>query len=166
MAIGDQIKKAREAAGLSQVELAKMLGISKGSVGNYESGYSSPKEDILLRIMNTLNIDANFLFSGLYDSVEKSISPLVDAKKAHLTQLYDSLNGEGQTLVVDYAEHIASKPQYKAEKAVPKSEDEEEETVRVFVAAQSLERTPPGYVDMPKKDLEKIKNAPRSKKKL
>lgn len=112
--------------------------------------------------MSTLNIDANFLFSGLYETVEKKgISPLVDAKKAHLTQLYDGLNEDGQTLVVDYAELIASKPQYK----VP-SKSEEEDTVRVFMAAQSRERTPPGYVDMSKKDLEKIKNAPRSKNKL
>ena len=62
MSIGSRIKQARKAAGLSQVQLAERLGISKGAIGNYESGVSSPREQILYDIMRILNVDANFIF--------------------------------------------------------------------------------------------------------
>lgn len=34
--VGDRLKKARDAAGLEQSELAAMTGISRGTVSNYE----------------------------------------------------------------------------------------------------------------------------------
>lgn len=62
MGIGARIKEARLNAGLTQEELAKELEITKGAVANYETGVSSPKMNILYKIFDVLDVDANYLF--------------------------------------------------------------------------------------------------------
>ena len=42
MSIGERIKKRREELGMSQLELAKRVGVTQGSIGNYETGVSNP----------------------------------------------------------------------------------------------------------------------------
>lgn len=54
---GERLKKARKAAGLSQVELAKITGLSKSAICNYESGKrtnpSIPVAKALAAALNT-----------------------------------------------------------------------------------------------------------------
>lgn len=66
MAFGDQLRKRREALGLSRAELADRLGVSVSAVGNYETGVSTPKEAVLLKLFNALEVDPNYLYSGCY----------------------------------------------------------------------------------------------------
>lgn len=75
MAFSDRLKQARESAGLTQLELAKRLNITKSSICNYENGFSSPKEDVMLRIFDALNVTPNFLFQDSFtSSSEKGLS--------------------------------------------------------------------------------------------
>jgi len=62
MSIGQRLKEARLARQITQEDLAKMVGVTKGAIGNYETGVSSPKESILVKLMDVLGIDANFLY--------------------------------------------------------------------------------------------------------
>ncbi len=48
---GDQIKELRQAAGLSQVQLAAKLNVSKQSVSNWENNNIMPSIDMLRRIL-------------------------------------------------------------------------------------------------------------------
>ena len=48
--------------------LAEQLGVSASAVGNYETGVSFPKEDVLLRLFDALRTDPNQLFCGSYRS--------------------------------------------------------------------------------------------------
>lgn len=43
MLTGDDIKRARQLAGLSQAELGKLVGVSMRSIGNYERGETIPR---------------------------------------------------------------------------------------------------------------------------
>jgi transcriptional regulator with XRE-family HTH domain len=43
VSLGDRIRAAREAAGLSQEELAQRTGVSQRTLGNWERGVSSPR---------------------------------------------------------------------------------------------------------------------------
>ena len=52
MSIGTRIKMRREELGMTQPELACLIGVSKGSIGNYESGISRPNEDILIKLFS------------------------------------------------------------------------------------------------------------------
>lgn len=97
---------------ITQKELSEKLNVSQAAVTNWVKGANSPSIDVVEKICNLFDVPISDLLTNK-DAPQNYIPQ--DAKKAHLTQLYDSLNGEGQTLVVDYAEHIASKPQYQKE---------------------------------------------------
>lgn len=50
-----KLKELRKAAGLSQAELAKILGISPKNISHYETGRAKPPGDTLLAYMIQLN---------------------------------------------------------------------------------------------------------------
>ena len=62
MSIGRRIKEARLNRGLSQEALARLVGVSKGTIGNYEIDLSNPNEKTLIALMDCLKVDANFLY--------------------------------------------------------------------------------------------------------
>lgn len=62
MSIGQRLKEARISQNITQEELASAIGVSKGAIGNYETEVSSPKESILIKLMEVLHVDANFLY--------------------------------------------------------------------------------------------------------
>jgi transcriptional regulator with XRE-family HTH domain len=45
---GDRLRKSREAAGLSQQQLADLIGISRRSIVNYEGGKHDPSRPVVL----------------------------------------------------------------------------------------------------------------------
>ena len=57
-----RLKEARIRKNMTQEDLAKAVGVTKGAIGNYESGVSSPKETILIKLMEVLDVDANYLY--------------------------------------------------------------------------------------------------------
>ena len=61
MTIGSRIKELREAANLTQDELAKKVGVTKSAIGNYEQNISSPKESVLYNLIDALDCDANYI---------------------------------------------------------------------------------------------------------
>lgn len=56
MPIGENIKKARLAAGLTQKELADKCGIADSAVRKYESGRVVPKLPMIKKIADALNV--------------------------------------------------------------------------------------------------------------
>lgn len=62
MSIGKRLKEARIRRKMTQEDLAAAVGVTKGAIGNYETELSSPKEAILIKLMEILQIDANFLY--------------------------------------------------------------------------------------------------------
>lgn len=62
MGIGKRIKEARVACGLTQEKLASQIGVAKSTVTGYEKGNSEPNMLTVQKIMQALNIDANFLW--------------------------------------------------------------------------------------------------------
>jgi len=74
MPLGKRIKEARQRKNMTQEELARAVGVSKGSIGNYESGISSPNEPILIRLMEVLGVDANYVYQDYIRIETNSIS--------------------------------------------------------------------------------------------
>jgi len=60
--IGQRLKEARLMRKMTQPELAVAVGVTKGAIGNYETDISSPNEPILIKLMDVLQIDANYLY--------------------------------------------------------------------------------------------------------
>jgi transcriptional regulator with XRE-family HTH domain len=50
MQIGDRIRRARQAAGMSQRELAAALGVTHGLIGQWESQHKNPGRETLRRL--------------------------------------------------------------------------------------------------------------------
>lgn len=59
--IGDVLKKAREKAGLTQQELATLVGVSRAYYADVERGRYTPSLKVLSRLAEVLGIDLNFL---------------------------------------------------------------------------------------------------------
>lgn len=59
--IGDVLKSAREKAGLTQLELSGMVGVSRAYYADVERGRYTPSLKVLSRLANILGIDLNFL---------------------------------------------------------------------------------------------------------
>ena len=57
----ENLKKAREAANLTQVQAAKKLGVSDGTYKNYEQGKREPNNEILVKIANLYNVPTDYL---------------------------------------------------------------------------------------------------------
>ena len=74
MSIGQRLKEARLARRMTQEDLARAVGVTKGAIGNYETEVSSPKESILIKLMEVLHIDANFLYQDFihHDTSDRS----------------------------------------------------------------------------------------------
>jgi transcriptional regulator with XRE-family HTH domain len=62
VSIGKRLKEARIMRKMTQEDLAAAAGVTKGAIGNYETEVSSPKEAILIKLMEVLQIDANYLY--------------------------------------------------------------------------------------------------------
>jgi transcriptional regulator with XRE-family HTH domain len=66
-AIGLKIQAARMAKGMTQGELAKALGIDRGSVGRWETGRSVPRQVGIPKVAKLLGTTPEFLLSGSSD---------------------------------------------------------------------------------------------------
>ncbi len=104
MSFGEQMQRRREALGLSQTALAKQLGISQSTVGNYEAGISFPKEEILLRLFDCLDTDPNTLFRDSFRT-----APLVPTPwERQLLERCRSLSPLGRETVCSVAEALCA----------------------------------------------------------
>lgn len=96
MSIGSRIKQRREELGYTQPQLAKLVGVSKGSIGNYESNVSSPNENILFKLFDVLQCDANFLYQD--DIKIETTNFFTEEEKQHIKK-YRLLDQHGQKAV-------------------------------------------------------------------
>lgn len=65
MGIGYRIKEARERLGLTQTELGTLVGVTGSAITNYEKETSHPKEPVMYKMLEVLNVDANYLFQDV-----------------------------------------------------------------------------------------------------
>ena len=63
--IGQQIKLHRKRNGWSQVELAKILGVGKSTIANYEKGYRSPRQNTIFQLADVFNVSVDDLFPAI-----------------------------------------------------------------------------------------------------
>ena len=71
--IGKNIKFLREEKKLSQDQLAEKLFVTRQTVSNYETGRSRPDVEMLTRIADVLDVDANTVIYGIEPSPEQRL---------------------------------------------------------------------------------------------
>ena len=65
MEVGRRVKNARQAANISQIELAASTGISRQQIQNYEKGNDRISAGMLNAISHKLNVPINYFFDNL-----------------------------------------------------------------------------------------------------
>ena len=95
MSFGEQLRRRREELGISRAELAEKLGVSRSAIGNYETGVSAPKEEVLLQLFDALQVDPNYLYRDSFRAQE----PGVSEEELRLVKKYRRLNLTGRRTV-------------------------------------------------------------------
>ena len=126
MTIAENLKRLRKAAGLSQADLAKKVGISRGAYSLYETGARNPKWETIWKFANALNVEYFDIVDIEEDEAfQKDIdeyilhAPYMSNYEAErqafvIQEIFFQLNHEGMEKVVEYALDIAENPKYKA----------------------------------------------------
>ena len=76
--IAEKVKKLREHKGLSQAELARLLGITRSSVNAWEMGISVPSTQYIVDLAGVFDISTDYLL-GVDSSSTISVAGLTDS---------------------------------------------------------------------------------------
>ncbi len=71
--IGRRIKVARKEKSMSQEKLAEAVGVNPTHISHIENGKGTPSVAVLIRIMNHLHIEPNWLFCGNVETTEATL---------------------------------------------------------------------------------------------
>ncbi len=96
MSFGKKIKKAREAMGLTQSELAQSIGVAPSAISNYENGVSIPRTKVLISLLSTLKVDANYIYG---DYMETDKKRKLDSEEQNKFNQIRALDAYGKDLV-------------------------------------------------------------------
>ena len=80
------------AGGMSQVELAQRLGVSKQSVSNWENDNIQPSIEMLLKLAHAFSVSTDFLL-GEDDRSFLEVTGLTAAQLSHIQQLIADIVG-------------------------------------------------------------------------
>ena len=58
---GEKVRALREAKGLSQVQFAELLGVTKGMISAYETSVRMPSYKVLIRIARLFGVSTDYL---------------------------------------------------------------------------------------------------------
>lgn len=108
MAFNDRLKEARISAGMTQEQLASQIGVAKSTVTGYEKGNSEPNMLTVQRIMQALNIDANFLWQ---DEMMNTTQLVINLEEKELLKKYRSLEECDRELINCLTERLSPRRQ-------------------------------------------------------
>lgn len=115
--ISKNIAKYREAANISQKELAKRLGVVPSRISNWETGANCPTIDILFEVCEILNVSINDIYGVYPDS-----KFVLKYGEQDLLKKYRGLDEHGKemvdfTLEKEYERSVAEKKM--SDKVIP-----------------------------------------------
>lgn len=88
--LNDRIKELRKAFGVSQVELAKALNVSKQCVSNWENDNVLPSIEMLVKLAEYFNVTTDYLLC-LENKDMVDLSGLSENERAHIKLLIKDL---------------------------------------------------------------------------
>ena len=84
--LGERIRDARRAAGLSQEKLAERVGVTRQAVTKWENGQSAPSTENLLRLAEVLGVPANTLLDTVVPELQMQADQIYALQKAKARQ--------------------------------------------------------------------------------
>ncbi|WP_202708803.1 helix-turn-helix domain-containing protein [Sporosalibacterium faouarense] len=101
MEFGERISQLRKEKSMTQEELSKLLGVSRGAIGMYEIDKRDPDTNTLKKISNIFNVSVDYLLGK--NNERKGFS------KAYHTLDVEGLSEEDIRKVEEYIELIKMK---------------------------------------------------------
>lgn len=141
MSIGEQIRKHRKGAGISQKELGNRLGISQQQIAQYENGKRIPKIETLQKIAIALGVPSyeilgydrqdalNYAFkvdteNSMASEDEKKKSSIIrsslleDKQTDVLLAHFRNLNNTGRSVAIERVEELTRIADYSKKNAI------------------------------------------------
>lgn len=107
MEFGIRLKKERENKKISQEDFAKKLGISRSSVGNYETNRNMPTTEILDKMADILDCSIDYLLGKSDIRNPKEIRLDTDKIQIGLsTKDYTNITDEQKKQIEDFAKFV------------------------------------------------------------
>ena len=124
---GNRLKKLRQTAGLTQAELADMMGVVPSAVGKYERLPDAfPSIEVLIKLADYFKVSTDYLLRGIpcsgdianningvmlnspviqgnHSDVTISGSQKLSPESAELVKIYESLKGRERIALLNYA---------------------------------------------------------------
>ncbi|MFG6117194.1 helix-turn-helix domain-containing protein [Halobacillus sp. MO56] len=70
--LSQRLKYSRKTKGLTQNELANKIKTTKGTISNYENGYSTPSNEMLISLANALDVSIDYLLGRSETTVNET----------------------------------------------------------------------------------------------
>ena len=86
--LGTRIKELRKAFGLSQVELAMRMEVTKQTISNWENENIQPSIEMLIRVAALFQVSTDYLL-GLDNTQTINVDGLPKLFVAHITQIIE-----------------------------------------------------------------------------
>ena len=110
MEVGQKIKEARIAKGLTQEELGNMIGLQKSAIAKYENGrVVNIKRSTLQKLAQALDLRGSDLIieSNPKEAAELSAKVLLDVELMDVIEKYYTLTAEKQKMIRDLIRSMA-----------------------------------------------------------
>ena len=88
--LNDNIKRMRIARGMSQVEFARRIGVTKQCVSNWENDNVIPSIEMLIKIADVFNVRTDLLLGREGDEVI-DVSGLTEEQRGHVAIIVKDL---------------------------------------------------------------------------
>ena len=89
--LNENIKKLRLARGLNQVEFAKILGVSKQCVSNWENDNVMPSIEMLIKIADFFNVTTDYIL-GRNERTYIDVTGLSDEQISHISLIVSDIS--------------------------------------------------------------------------
>lgn len=122
----DKLKNLRIKNGLTQHQLAAVLGVSQNAIYNWEKGKREPNFSTLKKICETLHADIGELISFddvndridtvlIQDELIRKVEKIIDVNAGELLSAYTLLNETGRFTAFERVAELVEIPKYRKE---------------------------------------------------
>lgn len=106
--LSDRLKELRKSNNLTQAELGKILGVGKTTVSMYETGNSTPSDEIKLKISEYFNVSLDYLL-GKTDIKTYDTGSKENTIALHSDIEYDDLPQEAKDEIYNFIDYVKNK---------------------------------------------------------
>lgn len=102
------LKELRESKGITQIELAKQLGVVRSTVCQYEKGNREPDTITLIKLADFFDVTTDYLLGRTFTGVETNGVEL-PADKMEILALFDEMTPAQRARFIAYGEGLLGK---------------------------------------------------------